>query len=458
MSAIRKDDTLTRGALPRVKLSQARSLWAGLGEWLPGTKAAQPAGGDSALRAQLRNLGLLRAVAAVSLLGALVMLMTQFNAALPMAPLLIGLALLVSANVWLFHRLDQPRSVTEGEFFTHLMVDMLGLSNIIYWLGGSAHNPFADLFVLYVGLAALVLKRAYIAAALAVALALYLLLMSVHHDIWFVPPGVEHERMEALALLAHFVLFSAIVAFFGFRLSQTTRRFCEAQALVREREARSESAVNLAALAAGTAHEMGTPLTTISVLVSDLRDCRLSEADRKASLQAIADAVQACKHSMGDMVTAIGAHRLNETCWVSSRQMLEQLVERFRPMRPSVPLAVTMECPEHCLIETSAPLRQALMNLITNAADASPSGIEVRLRCSATETRIDVLDRGPGIAPEVLAKLGHSVVTTKPAQLGNGVGVYLTNMTITRLGGSLAYLPRDGGGTCARVVLPTGKG
>ncbi len=335
---------------------------------------------------------------------------------------------------------------------------MLGLGNIIYWFGGSALNPFADLFVVYVGLAALVLHRTYVAAAVALALSLYLLLIGFHNDISFVHPRVDHEQLEALAHLAHFLLFGSIVAYFSFRLSQTTRNYCEMRARARERDARGESAINLAALAAGTAHEMGTPLTTISVLVSDLRDCSLSEADRRASLHAIADAVQACKHSLGDMVTAIGAHQLNETRRMPSRQMLGQLIERFRPMRPNVPLTVTMECPEHCQIETSAPLRQALMNLISNAADASPSGIELRLRCSATETQIDVLDRGPGITPEVLAKLGHAVVTTKPAQVGNGVGVYLANMTITRLGGSLAYIPREGGGTCARVTLPTSEG
>jgi two-component system sensor histidine kinase RegB len=457
MSAIPKDDTLSRGGLSRDKLSQARPVPATLSTWLPGGEQAQLAEGDSALRAQLRTLGLLRAVATVALLGAILLLLTQFDIALPMPPLLIALALLVAANIWLFHRLEQPRDITQREYFVHLVFDMLGLGNIIYWLGGSAVNPFADLFVVYVGLAALVLHRTYVAAAVALALGLYLLLLGFNNDISFVHPGANHEQLEALAHLAHFLLFGSIVAYFGFRLSQTTRSYCEMRAQARERDARGESAINLAALAAGTAHEMGTPLTTISVLVSDLRDCRLSEADRKDSLQAISDAVQACKHSLGDMVTAIGAHQLNESRRMPSRQMLGQLIERFRPMRPNVPLAVTMECPEHCQIETSAPLRQALMNLITNAADASPTGIELRLRCSATETQIDVLDRGPGITPEVLAKLGHSVVTTKPAQFGNGVGVYLANMTITRLGGSLAYLPRDGGGTCARVTLPTSE-
>jgi two-component system, sensor histidine kinase RegB len=458
MSAIPTDDTLSRGGLPRGKLSQATSVPPTLSAWLPGEEAAQLAEAGGSLRAQLRTLGLLRAVATLALLSAIVLLMTQFDVALPMPALLIGLALLVAANIWLFHRLEQPQPVSEREFLSHLMVDMLGLGNIIYWLGGAAHNPFADLFVIYVGLAALVLRRAYVGVAVAVALGLYLLLVRFHHDVSIVHPNLDHERLEELGHLVHFLLFGAIVAYFGFRLSQTTRGYCELRSRARERDMRGESAINLAALAAGTAHEMGTPLTTISVLVSDLRDCRMSESDRAASLQAITDAVQACKHSLGDMVTAIGAHQLNETRRMPSRQMLGQLVERFRPMRPSVPLAVTMECPEHCLIEVSAPLRQALMNLITNAADASPTGIELRLRCSTAETQIDVLDRGPGITPEVLAKLGHAVVTTKPAQVGNGVGVYLANMTITRLGGSLAYLPRDGGGTCARVTLPTTEG
>lgn len=457
MSAIPKDDTLSRDGLSRDKMSQARRAPPTLNAWLPGQAELQLADSDVGLRAQLRTLALLRAVATVALLVAISVLLTQFNVSLNLPALLGGVALLVAASVWLFERIKKPQPVTEREYVVQLVLDMLGFGYMVYWLGGATHNPFADLYIVYVGMAALVLRRVYLGLVVLLALSLYLLLLNTHHHVNLTHATLSHDQLEDIAHLSHFVLFGAIVAYFGYRLSRTSRRITELSVRAREQDARGEAAVNLAALAAGTAHEMGTPLTTISMLVGDLRKCGLAEDERQASLVAIANAVKACKHSLGDMVTAIGAHRLNESQRMPAQQMLEQLVERFRPMRPDVPLVMTLACPSTCLVETNPPLRQALMNLITNAADASPQGIEVQLRCSATETQIDVLDRGPGIPDEVLAKLGQAVVTTKPAQAGNGVGVYLANMTISRLGGSLQYLRRDGGGTCARVTLPTSQ-
>jgi len=460
MSAIPTDDTLSRDRLPRGMLSQVMRA----PPTLPGAELSGPEGherGDGArqgLAAQLRTLAGLRAVVGTGLLVALVVLGTWLNASVPEAPLLAGLGALLLVNAWLWQRLRQRRAVTEAEYFGHLLFDVVWLAYTLYWTGGATHNPFADLFILYVGMAAVVLRVRHIAAISALSLLLYGALRLFHHDIDFAQAGLDPDSLDAVAHAVHFVAFAAIVAVFGFRLADTTRRYLALSAQARERECRTESAVSMAALAAGTAHEMGTPLTTVAVLVSDLRRDDLTPAEREASLERIADAVKACKSSLNEMASAIGADRLAESTPVPARRLVERLVEKFRPMRPGVPVVVALECAETCLIDSSAPLRQALLNLITNAADASPDGIEVRLRCDPVEVQIDVLDRGPGISDDVLSKLGHSIVTTKSALRGSGVGVFLSNMTITRLGGCLHYLKRDGGGTCARVVLPTTRG
>lgn len=454
MSAIPTDDTLSRDRLPRDKMSQARRVPPTLTGWLDAKDSDAPAPACERLRAQLRTLGLLRAVTAVGLVAAIVLLEVGLRVPMPLGPLAAGLLVLVGANVWLMQRLRQPRSVTEQEYFGQLLIDLGWLANTIYWTGGAAHNPFADLFIIYVGMAAVVLQLRYVTVMTALALALYSALQFVHRDLLLVDSAVDPKALEAVAHAVHYVVFSAIVAVFGYRLAHAARRYYQLECRTREREMRAESAISLAALAAGTAHEMGTPLTTIATLVGDLRQADLSAQERDASLKAISDAVRACKNSLNEMVVTMGADHINEAARVSARQLLDQLVEKFRPMRPDVPLHVTMDCPDSCRMEASAPLRQALMNLMTNAADASPVGIEVRLRCDAHEIQIDVMDRGPGIPQDVLDRLGTDIVTTKPALRGCGVGVYLANLTLTRLGGSLQYLPRDGGGTCARVSLP----
>jgi two-component system sensor histidine kinase RegB len=124
-------------------------------------------------------------------------------------------------------------------------------------------------------------------------------------------------------------------------------------------------------------------------------------------------------------------------------------------MRIDVPITSTIVCAENSKILTGCSLRQALLNLVCNAADASPDGIEVVLRCAQEDVAIEVLDRGPGIPPDVRDKLGRTVYTSKPGMRGNGLGVFLATKTIERMGGRLEFFARDGGGTCARVTLPT---
>jgi two-component system, sensor histidine kinase RegB len=455
MSAIPKDDTMSRGELPRDNLSHSWRVPPTLTGWPIAANGDSAAAPCDPLRAHLRTLGLLRLTLGSLLLAAAVVLTGALQVPLPIAPMLASLATIGAAEAARMTRLRRPGRVGEAEYLAHLLVDLLWLANVIYWSGGSLHNPFADTFVLYAGLAAMVLPVRHVLATSLTALMLYALLGTFHHHVELVHAGVDGQSLETAAHYAHFLVLCGIVAFFGYRLSAATRRNGQLEAESRERAARSESAVSLAALAAGTAHEMGTPLTTVAMLAGDLRKCELSPEERHASAEAITKAVQSCKQSLAEMVEAIGVDRLNETRRIASRQLLEQLVERLSPARPSVPVAVAIECPETSLIEISAPLRQALLNLVTNAADASPQGIELRLRCWPAEVQIDVLDRGPGIPESVLDKLGTCFVTTKGSFHGTGVGVFLANMTISRLGGRLEYLPRNGGGTCARVTLPT---
>jgi signal transduction histidine kinase len=100
-------------------------------------------------------------------------------------------------------------------------------------------------------------------------------------------------------------------------------------------------------------------------------------------------------------------------------------------------------------------LKEALINLVANAIEATPSGGRVVLRVRATGTgavTLAVDDTGRGIAPEDLERLGTSFFTTRPN--GNGLGVVLAQGVITQHGGTLAYTSAVGHGTTALITLP----
>jgi two-component system sensor histidine kinase RegB len=100
---------------------------------------------------------------------------------------------------------------------------------------------------------------------------------------------------------------------------------------------------------------------------------------------------------------------------------------------------------------------QALRSLVTNAQDASPATAAVLLsvRRQGDLLTIIIRDRGKGIAPEVMARIGEPFFTTKAPGRGMGLGLYLARAVIEGVGGQLELVPGEGGGTEVRVVLPT---
>lgn len=438
--------------LPQPNLQPPPTLSADLGGRSESERAIEE---QAPLRSQLQVLAILRGVGIVVQLCAIWLLSYAFDVLVPLPQFLGGVSLLVLANALLVYRLSLPWRVSQREYLAHLMVDVLWLTHALYWSGGSASNPFADMYVVLVGMAALALTWRHVAVMVLVSAVAYSALLFWNEPLHYAHTALNRGDAEDIAHWLHFLLVASIIGYFGYRFAIISRRYSDALAAARERDAQRESAVNLATLAAGTAHEMGTPLTTMAVIVSDMRRGAQPPADLKANLDMIWKAIQTCKRSLGDMVVAVGADHMPERTATAAPQFIDEVVDRFREMRADVPITSTIVCAENSKILTGCSLRQALLNLVCNAADVSPDGVEVVLRCAQDDVAIEVLDRGPGIPPDVRDKLGRTVYTSKSGMKGNGLGVFLATKTVERMGGRLEFFAREGGGTCARVTLPT---
>lgn len=99
-------------------------------------------------------------------------------------------------------------------------------------------------------------------------------------------------------------------------------------------------------------------------------------------------------------------------------------------------------------------LSQAIAIVLNNAADVSPTDIEIDGGWDDTHLELAVMDRGPGIAPDVAAILGRTPYSSKGESRGLGLGLILAHTAIQRLGGEVRLRGRDGGGTCTEIRLP----
>jgi two-component system sensor histidine kinase RegB len=403
----------------------------------------------------LRRLIALRSVAIFAQCTILGLAYYLLDMQLPWLPLLATIAALFALNLFSWWRLGIHRPVTSAELFAQLLADALALAALVYFSGGST-NPFISLFLLPLVIAAATLPRLYTWGMAGLTTLCYTLLMKYYVPL--APPretnsmnGMPQHSMFDLHILGMwlgFVLSASIIAFFVVKMAQAVRERDESLAKAREETLRNERIVELGTLAAGAAHELGTPLSTMSVVIGELRHEKNLEPEWQNSLDLLDGQVRNCRRILDKMLAHSQAAAPQPV-----EQFLTEAVEEWRLLRPATECSYRSEnCASAPSQRFDPALRAALLNLLNNAADASPQRIEVEARCNKDTLTLVINDHGPGLTPEAAARAGSAFFTTKTG--GRGLGLFLANATVERIGGKARLFNREGGGATTEVVLP----
>lgn len=402
----------------------------------------------------LRRLMLMRWFAVAGWLALVAAAGPLLDIALPLVPMLAILALLAGFNLATRQRLRRGGAVPDGELFAQLCVDVTALTLLLFFSGGAA-NPLVSLYLPSIAIAAVVLPGRFAWSIVACSVAAYSLLV-----FWNVPlPVADAERATRLHLAGMWLIFvasAALIAWFVARMAAAIRSRDLALAAAREEALRNERVVALGSLAAGAAHELGTPLATMAILAGELsRDDRLGPEARE-DLALLREQIEHCKGIITGLAARAGQTRAEGGGAIGLDRWLEQVVARWRRLRPhaeaKVSLHGTAPAPQ---VVSEATLEQALLNLFNNAADAGNGEVDIAAEWDAAQLRVEVRDRGPGFDEQVLLAAGRAFVTTRPE--GTGIGLFLAHAAVERLGGRIVLANRDGGGALTRVELPLEK-
>jgi len=401
---------------------------------------------------RLRRLVALRWVAVLAEL-ALVLLTAQWlGAGAALEPVLAICTAQVGLNLaTIAYGVRGGAAASDRQLFAQLLFDVAALTAIAYFAGGST-NPLISLYLLWIAAGAAVLEPPLATLLAALCVAAYSLVNFVHVEVHI----HDHEKalqIHLIGMWAVFVVSAVTICWSVLRLTAAVRRRDAELAAAREAALRSERVVALGNLAAGAAHELGTPLATLAVLAGELlRDARLPGALRP-DLELMQGQIQDCKGIITQLAAQAGSSRAESLSAMPLDEWLAGLVERWRRQRPLVtPRLELRGAIPGPRVAIDATLGQALLNLFNNAADASPDQVAVSAQWDAHALELQVLDRGSGIATEVQLGLGRDLVTTR--QDGLGMGLVLAYAAIERSGGELGFASRPGGGTIARVRLP----
>jgi len=346
-------------------------------------------------------------------------------------------------------RLRTSWPVTELEYAVQLACDLFIHSALLYFSGGST-NPFVSYYLVPLTIAAVTLPWRFSLILSGIALALYTLLLVRFYPLETFP--IARENLQIYGMWLSFALAAAVITFFAARMAEELRRQEELRAIRREEGLRDEQLLAVATQAAGAAHELGTPLATMSVLLKEMRQDHKDPALQE-DLSVLQDQVKLCKETLQYLVRAAEANRRLDIDMQAVTFWLDDALNRWHLMRPEA--SYRFQCLGKGTVPRMAPppdLTQALLNLLNNAADACPEGLEVVLDWDAYELTICIRDHGAGVPLAIAEQIGKPFFTTKGK--GFGLGLFLSKASVTRAGGSVKLYPHEEGGTLTELRLP----
>lgn len=350
---------------------------------------------------------------------------------------------------WLWFTRRPPRSpvsVSAG-----LTLDLVLIGGWLFLTGGYT-NPLVSLLLLPIAVAIILVPLSQSIALTVSGIAVYTALV-----IWHTPITNEHHnanlaQLHLAGMWVTFAMTAAILLLVVGALARRLRQQQEQLSTIRETRLRDEQIIALGLSAAAVAHRLGTPLNTMTLLVDEIRSA-FPDPDLADDLNLMKQQLGLCGAHLQQLSSAAVQAKSAQLENLQAQNWLARLRESATLLWPAAPVEWSTAVPD-CRVAVDATLDQAILNLLANALTASPSWVAVSMRCTEpNRVEIVVEDRGDGLEDAFRETPGEQIVGSEN---GLGVGLFLSNATIQRLGGTLKARV-DQHGTTMIIDLPAAR-
>jgi len=377
---------------------------------------------------------------------------------LPLLPMLSLIGIYTLIQILIQKRERKQETESENSYFAQLVLDVFILSGLLYFAGGG-YNPFVSLLLLPLIITATSLSRWYASLMAIIVLTFYSLLMVFHQPM---PETHLHSMgdfdIHVFGMWFSFLLGVALIVFYIVKMAEKIRERDQALSEARQAALQDQHLVALGTFATGAAHELGTPLATMAIIANELSHDESANEEQQKHALILKKQIERCKSTLTSITARAGYSRAEGGYKQSIDNFLDEILQDWRNLYPATTLHLAIQkskpVPE---IVVDATLCQALVNLLNNAAQFSPDVIKVSATWNEQRLLVEISDEGPGFPPELLSKLGKTIVTTKEDGQGLGVGLFLVNAVFDRLGGSMELSNSKRGGAIVKVKLPLVK-
>ena len=432
--------------------------------------AAHRIGGDERIRrVRLRTQMRLRWFAVVAQTATVLGVWLGLGYPLPVVPALVIVALSAAVNLFFEFRRAEAMRLTPALTQALLGFDIVQLAALLFLTGG-AENPFVMLMVGPVIVAAATLSggRTFSLAALAIALVTILSIVS------FPLPWVPGERLVlpeiiTLGMWTSMVVAVGFTSLYTYRVAREGRELENALAATELALEREQNLSALDGLAAAAAHELGTPLATVTLVAKELQRSHPPGTALGDDIALIRDQAQRCR----EILKRLSSLTSEDEQLASLRlpDMIDEVVAPHREFGIDIEVRTEAHGPPPTA-KRSAGVMYGLGNIVENAVDFARARVDVRLYWDDGRVAVRIADDGPGFPPELMGRFGEPYISRRgeggetamrgepgPGSMqggGLGLGLFIARTLLERSGAevTLADSSYDGRGATVLVEWP----
>lgn len=412
----------------------------------------------NANRLRLRTLIRLRTLAIIGQCTAVVAVAYGLGFPFPVTSCFLLIACLALLNLGLrvvyppTHRLSPTTSTVV------LGLDIMQLGALLYMTGG-LENPFSVLICVPVIIASASLPVRNIIALGLVAVTVVTLLAYFHLPLpWYPGEVFDAPLLLVIGMWIAIVSTSAFAAFYAYRVSAEAGELADALVATEFALQREQHLSALDGLAAAAAHELGTPLATITVVAREMEKALGGDDRYGEDVQLLRSQVERCRDIMRRLTTlsATGDAHMQQ---LPLSSLVEEVIAPHREFGVDINVDHHNETGQEPVGHRNAGVIYGLGNLVENAVDFAKSTVTVGAISDAESVTITIRDDGPGFTPDVLSRIGDPYVTHRARGNdqnagGLGLGLFIAKTLLERSGAELTFQNQEKGGADVTVSWP----
>lgn len=381
---------------------------------------------------------------------------------MPIMPCIALITASVVLNMVLTWRFPPNQRLEPPAVVAILMFDVLQLAGLLYFTGG-LENPFSVLLVVPVVITAVSSPGYYTVWLGGLVVVTASTLVFHHHPLpWFAGVELQIPFIYLAGFWTAVVVSLAFSAFYISRVADEARKLTDALAaaeLVLQREMHLSA---LDGLAAAAAHELGTPLATISLVAKEMDREVTGPAALREDITLLRTQADRCREILSRLST-LQTTGEKQMVRLPMTSMIEEVIAPHREFGVEIKAEKTYCIGAEPITRRNPGIIYGLGNIVENAVDFAHEKVSIAISWDDDQVAIEVVDDGPGFSVEHLERLGEPDIRNQPGanrqrkgSSGLGLGVFIAKTLLERTGATLQFSNQKGGkgGACVSVSWP----